>query len=410
MEMLTPEVTESIRKSAELNRTPFYIVFEKILKDNYNFLKNCFSVLPNTRIYYSLKTNYESQILLTLMNLGVKAEVCGELDMVLAHKAGFSKEDIIFDACYKTDEDIATALRWGIHLFNVESLDEIINLNNIAGRLHTKARIGLRVDLGWRSFKPINIFMSRLQKKFGFKVGDIHRVVSFLGDKNNVELCGLMTHNNTPKKSPRDYARSVKMLFCLALQLRKKNIQINEINIGGGFPCLSSKPAMKRIADAIIKEYNRCSHANEFYPELVIEPGRVLVDNAVMLVGKIIRIENNRAFYDVSINDLGYRFPFKENDFLVINVGTQAQTRRITSIYGPTLNPYDKLLFFRKNSLRIEAGDLLVILDAGAYTISRSTQFTKPRSAVLFVNTKGEEKIIRHKETPDDVLASQEWN
>ena len=409
MDALSADIIKAIKESAGDNITPYYIVFEKTLSDNYTFLNNCFSALPKVRIYYSVKTNYESQILLTLKNLGADAEVCGELDMLLVDKAGFHKENIIFDASYKTEKDITTALLWNIHLFNVESLDEIITINDIAGRLHTKARIGLRIDLGCCSLRPTNIIMKQLQKELGFKVGDIDRVVSCLGNNNNIELCGLMTHNNNPKKSPEDYARSVRALFFLALQLRKKKVEISEINIGGGFPSLSFKPAMNRIADAIIKEYNRSSYVNNYYPELVIEPGRALVDNAVMLVGRIIRIENNRAFCDISINDLGYKFTLREKKFLIINLGSPTQSWQKISIYGPTLNPYDRL-FVRRNFSRLGVGDLLVILDAGAYTIPCSTQFMRPRSAVFFVNTRGEKLMIRKNEAPEDVLNTQIWS
>lgn len=400
---------EQIKDIAKNNHTPYFVILEKTLRDNYGFLKQCFAGLRKLKVYYSIKTNFESRLLLTLKDMGLDAEVCGQLDMFLAEKAGFKKENIIFDACYKTQEDITKALNWGIHLFNVESEKEIDTIDRIARGLNKKAGIGLRVDSAFLSLNPSNLIMKPLQKSFGFSAERVLDIAVAAGRRGSIEICGLMAHNNYPHKSSRDYAKMLKMLFVLAVRLKKHGINIRELNLGGGFPGIQLKEDVSAIAKSITEEYNSLSRKHNLSPTLVIEPGRALVENAAMLIGRIMMVEDGRAHCDISINDLGYKFTFKEKNFFVLNLSPNGRRHAKVDICGPTLNPYDKL-YFKRRLQSLEAGDILVILNAGAYTISCSTQFTRPRAAVYFINSDGEKSLIRKAETPADVLNTQLWS
>jgi len=400
---------QNIERISKNNNTPYFVIFEEILKKNHSFLKRSFSGIPTAKIYYSIKTNFESYLLSALRNLGLDAEVCGELDMTLAERAGFKKQNIIFDACCKTEKEIRSALSWDIHLFNVESEEEINFIDRIAGDMNKKAKIGLRIDFRFLSFNPVNLSMKSLQKKFGLEAGKICDIARSASTKKHIEIRGLMAHNNNPCKKARDYSNMLKKLFLLALQLNHLNINIEEINIGGGLPGVQEEQKISKIASEISEEYIRLSKRYCYSPVLVIEPGRALVENAVILVGRILRVEEKRAFCDISINDLGYKFTFKEKNFFILDSGINNGRRVRISIYGPTLNPYDRL-FLLKDLPALHKDDTLVILNAGAYTIPCSTQFMRPRPAVFFVNSQGESKLIRRRETAEDILATQDWS
>jgi len=140
---------------------------------------------------------------------------------------------------------------------------------------------------------------------------------------------------------------------------------------------------------------------------LAAEPGRSIVSNISLLVGNILLIKGRWAFTDISVNSLSDNIFFAERDFVIANKLNRKKEIRL-NISGPTLSTPD-VIFLNKKVPKLETGDIIAISDTGAYSIGRSTQFTRPRIAVYFKDKKGRITKIRREETYEDVLKCQVW-
>ena len=390
---------------ARKEKTPFFLIFEERIRQNYENFVNCFLRVNNLKIYYSVKTNFESKVLQTLQAMDCGAEISGGLDLFVAEKAGFSSRDIVFDGPYKSEEELSEVISKDIRLINVESTDEIRSIDRLAEKAKRTVSIGLRIDFQFSSINSLTLLLRCFQKKFGFSKGNLKDALKEVKRCNNLNLKGLLFHNTDPITKPKDYLKSLKALFLFALQLRKEGLNIDELNLGGGYS--GSKSAIRTIGEKLSDYYSRCCNKYGFEPTLILEPGRAIVDNAVILVGRILNIDRKWALADISINDLGYKFPLRGKEFIVANKLFDKPTERI-NIGGPTVNPYDRL--YRNAKVpHLEKGDVMVIFNVGAYTIPLATQFIRPRCAVYFKRLSGKIELIRKRENYKDVIKNQIW-
>jgi diaminopimelate decarboxylase len=122
--------------------TPFYLLSERVLRANHEKFMAAFAGLPGFKPYFSVKTNYESGVLCTLRDLGAGAEISGGLDFEATRRAGFAPEDIVFDGPSKTEEDLRTAIDYGVHLINVECESELSLIDRLARERGGRSRSG----------------------------------------------------------------------------------------------------------------------------------------------------------------------------------------------------------------------------------------------------------------------------
>jgi len=174
-----------------------------------------------------------------------------------------------------------------------------------------------------------------------------------------------------------------------------------------GFNLEKRVPSIFDFGSAIAEAYNVNCKKYGISPVLISEPGRCIVSNIAVLVGMVMHSKENWVFTDISVNDLAENIFFSERDFgfpgkMNVHVGGEV------NISGPTLSTAD-VLYLKEKIPPIESGDPIVIFDVGAYSISRSTQFTRPRQAVYFKAKDGSIKLIRTKETYEDVIKNQIW-
>jgi diaminopimelate decarboxylase len=143
-------------------------------------------------------------------------------------------------------------------------------------------------------------------------------------------------------------------------------------------------------------------------PALVTEPGRCLTGNSGLIVGKVRHVKGPWVFSDLSINDVPENLFFSE--FRVFYPGKAHLPRTTTmNLSGPTLATND-VIMYGKEAPVLEQGDAIAIFDTGAYSISRSTQFTRPRNGAYMVTTDGAIETMRRPETVEDVMRMQVWD
>ncbi|MFT4572349.1 MAG: diaminopimelate decarboxylase, partial [Candidatus Binatia bacterium] len=142
--------------------------------------------------------------------------------------------------------------------------------------------------------------------------------------------------------------------------------------------------------------------------KLSLEPGRVICANAQMVVGHIEIVKNNWVFTDISINDVPENLFFSEWRLVMPGVRPDAKGKEY-NIAGPTLATQD-VLYFQREMAGAKEGAPVCLLDAGAYSIARANQFTRPRNAVYAIMDNGEIELVRRAETVEDVLVTQVWS
>ncbi len=422
-----------IAELAEAYPTPFYLISQKQLQDNYQQFQNAFSSVDGgLSTYYSVKSNFESMVLKTLAENGCGAEISGAMDMELAKRAGMAPENVVFDGPYKPIEDIEAALEWGVHIINIESLNEARDINEIAGRMGKKVDVGIRID-PLLSKPYYDKVITTYRKKFGFPIDQAANAGAQIATLPNLNLVGVMTHIGSQVFTPNRYVLTIEKIFDLVRDLKSHGINIEEINMGGGYPAqsmrnlrLSRRFVLARILErfnrievkassiddfgaAISERYNSLKRSTGLTPRLAIEPGRCLVSNAGLIVGKTLLIKNDWLFSDISINNLPENLFFSEWR-MVFPGHPKGESGRAYNISGPTLATQDVHFFQREIPGSIKEGDPICILDTGAYSIARANQFTRARIAAYGIRDNGELSLVRRAETVDDVLTMQVWD
>lgn len=410
--------------------TPFYLISESILEDNYRRFFGSFSGVKDFAVYYSVKTNFETEVLRALQRLGAGLEISGDLDLQLALKAGFEPNKIVFDGPCKTERELELAAHQRVHLINAESVDEIGRIDSLAQHLSRMIDIGVRVDPMTR--RPYyDKVITTYKQKFGFPIDRSHEAIDAIRHCGHIRLAGINAHIGSQILSPGPYVHALNALFRLAASLRQEGFPISEINIGGGFPAQSMRnlrlsrrmrgaqilerfnllekptPSIEQFGEVIANCYRSNSRLHGFAPRLTTEPGRSLVNNACVLLGSVQLVKSNWVFTDISINNVPENLFFSERR-IVFPDKMLEEPRAKAHISGPTLATND-VLFFEKEIPQLAPGDPVALFDTGAYSIPRANQFTRPRPAVYFLNKEGKIRLIRRRETVEDVLQMQLW-
>jgi diaminopimelate decarboxylase len=420
-----------IGRLARERETPFFLISQEIVEQNYRRLLEGFSTIKDFGVYYSVKTNFETGVLQTVRDLGAGAEISGDLDLHVVRKAGFTPDQIVFDGPCKTDRELEHAIQLGVRIINAESVDEIRRIDAL-GKAHGRVvDIGVRLDPMSRS-PYYDKLITTYKQKFGFRIAESAEAFTAIRACRNVRLVGLHAHIGSQIMNPTLYVEALTALFRLTADLRRSGFDIQEINIGGGFPAQSLRalrlarrvrgarllerfnmlekriPPAEEFGRTISECYRTNSRTYGFAPRLTVEPGRMLVNNACILVGRVRLLKTNWVFTDISHNEMPENLFFTEWRVFFPDKMNQPLVGQ-ANLSGPTLSTYD-VLFFQKEIPALEVGDPITIFDTGGYAIPRANQFTRPRSAVYFLRRDGELRLVRRRETVEDVVRMQVWD
>jgi diaminopimelate decarboxylase len=413
--------------------TPLFVFDEVSLVENFERFRKAFeSVYPKVMVCYSVKTNNNLAVCKILRERGAYAEVSSGLDLHIALKAGFSGERIIFDGPFKPVEVLEEAVKNRVLLINCESFAELERLNDVAEMLGVKQPVGLRVN----PFKPPSFFRSLHPKtlleeaafcfpscRFGFSMDEVYEAFKYLGKLENLRLECLMTH---------PYQRAVSVLMPLFKEAyRNFGFEIKYLNVGGGFNpgtsgsigdlllaldyvkrglrlkstldrkdgARSIEDVARTVADAVKRNLNGLPE-----PTLITEPGRFIVGPSGMLLLRVDHVKSAGGFKWVIVDGGTNLVPsfYERREILVAN-NDYADVEEMVNVVGPLLYPKD-FVAIKTTIPKVEQGDIIAVLDCGAYTLSSSTQFLYPRPVAVLVNSDGEVKVIRERETFDDVV------
>jgi diaminopimelate decarboxylase len=406
----------------ETHGTPLFIFDERCLRENYRRFREAFAKqYPKVALCYSVKTNSNLALCKIMCEEGAFAGIVSSLDLHIALKAGFPPHRLVLDGLYKPEALLRKALRLDVLLINAESFQELELLNQLAREEGRRPRVGLRLSIYERSFPYLEALYSNPASRYGFPFEDTLRILEKAEEFENLDICGVMVH---------PYRKIRRFLPLLRRMQDILNLKMKFLDIGGGFNKVSSRigtvdlvkcairerlgmtcslPRLPKQARQIEEEAHMISskirstlgHAES---TLVLEPGRYLVHDAGFLALRagLVKKASGRKWIVV---DAGTNLvpDFHENREICVAKRTEAQPEEVVNISGPLLSGWD-LVAMRKALPQVRAGDLVVLSNVGAYTLSWSRQFCYPRPAVVLVRPNGNTVLIRQEETCEDVM------
>ncbi|OGW51353.1 MAG: diaminopimelate decarboxylase [Nitrospirae bacterium RBG_19FT_COMBO_42_15] len=397
----------SIAKIAEDIGTPFYLYSQKTLTNHFKNFDEAFSAIPHI-VCFAVKANPNISVLKLFANEGGGADIVSGGELFRALKAGVPAEKIVYAGVGKTNNEIRAALYAGILMFNVESSEELIRIDEISGRIGIKARIALRVnpDIDPKTHPYISTGLKK--NKFGIPIEEALESYQTAMRLTNVEIVGIHKHIGSQLTEISPFVDALKRILRLADNLKKEGINIKYIDVGGGLGITykdEEPPAPKELAKAIVplikgkkRDYT-----------LILEPGRVLAGNAGILVTRVLYQKKsgrkNFVIVDAGMNDL-IRPSLYSAYHNIIPVRKKPIKKFKADIVGPICESGD---FLGKNrEIACEQEDLLAVMSAGAYGSSMSSNYNS-RPLIAEVMVKGRDyHIIRKRQDYEDIIIKEE--
>ena len=325
----------------------------------------------NGHIHYALKANHQDRLLQILAKYKIGADCVSKGEIEKAIKNGISVNNIVFAGVGKTDEEILYALKEKIFCLNVESIQELEVINDIANNLNTKAPIALRINPNVDAYTHKFITTGLTDNKFGINASDLNLVLDKLKQLKNIQLIGLHFHIGSQITDLSSFKNLCLKINELQRYLKEKNIEVTHLNLGGGLGINYMHPDEGLVPDfeAYFKVFYEFLERRHFQ-QLHFELGRSLVAQCGSLITKVLyqKQSGNKHFLivDSGMNHL-IRLALYEAYHKIENISKyQHPAQQLYDVCGPICESTD---CFGKNVLLpiTQRGDILAIRSAGAY-------------------------------------------
>ncbi|HEV7219996.1 MAG: diaminopimelate decarboxylase [Terriglobales bacterium] len=391
--------------------TPLYVYSAAAIRERVGSFERAFRKVPHT-ICYSVKANSNLSILKLLAKSGCGFDVVsgGELARVVRADKRAAKR-VVFSGVGKTRDEMLVAIRAGILLFNLESESEMRVLAEVAEHAKRPVPIAFRVnpDVPAKTHPYIS---TGLQKhKFGVPIAEARALYAKAAATKYLKIAGVSVHIGSQITDMNPFAAAMDRVAELVLQVRADGHRIEYVDAGGGLGISYEKGSSGfegRVADyaeALLKPLRKLD------VHLLLEPGRSIVASAGILLTRVIYKKWNGAkqflVVDAAMNDLIRPSLYQAYHEIVAVAGNGSSPNEIVDVVGPVCETGD--FFARDRSLpSVNEGDLLAILDAGAYGMVLASNYnTRPRAAEVLVDGKSA-KVIRRRETITDLLRQED--
>jgi len=396
----------SLVRIADAIGTPFYCYATATLERHYRVLQEAFRDVE-TLICYAIKANSNQAVIATLARLGAGMDVVSEGELRRARAAGVPADKIIFAGVGKSAGEIANALGEDILGFNVESEPELRLLSEIAASLGRKARIAFRVNPDVDAKTHAKISTGKAENKFGIPFEDAPRLYASAAQLPGIEIAGIHMHIGSQVTDLKPFRDAFTLMRELTLALRAQGLRIEHLDIGGGLgvpyrPGNDVPPSPQEYAQ-IVRE-----KLGDLHLKVYLEPGRVIVANAGVLVARVIYAKRGRdktfTIVDAAMNDLIRPTLYEaHHEIWPVAEAVRAGAPVRQDVVGPVCETGDYLALER-DLAPFAAGDLLAFMTAGAYGAAMASTYNT-RLLVPEVLVKGADyAIVRPRQTYDDLI------
>lgn len=389
--------------------TPLYVYSGTMIRERVKAFQKAFAGQDHT-ICYSVKANSNLSILKLLASLGCGFDVVsgGELQRVARAGRGATKM-VVFSGVGKTVAEMEAALKAGILLFNLESASELEALSRTAARLKKKARVAMRVNPDVPADTHPYISTGLHKHKFGVPISLARELYAKISKSKYLQAAGVSVHIGSQIRDFSSFNAAMERVAALVRQLREAGHDIQYVDAGGGMG-INYRDGSEDFA-SLAADYAKAvsSPLQGLGVKLLLEPGRAVVGPAGVLLTRVIYRKTNGdkkfVIVDGAMNDLIRPSLYQAQHQIVPVASANAQSETV-DVVGPICESGD--FFARDRELPVtQEGDLLAILDAGAYGMVLASNYnTRPRPAEILVNGKSA-KVIRRRETAADLMRGE---
>jgi diaminopimelate decarboxylase len=384
--------------------TPFYVYSTATLERHFKLFDDALDGMDHC-ICYAMKAASNQAILKTLGNLGAGMDVVSGGEYRRAIAAGIPPEKVVFSGVGKTLEEITLALQKGIRQFNVESDSELAQISEIASSMGKIAPIAIRINPDVDAQTHEKIATGKAENKFGIPLSRAREVYSKASKMPGISVVGIDLHIGSQLTDLKPFEEAYQKLADLTQILRQDGHKIKRLDLGGGLGIPYDK---NKSAPPLPVEYGKMVRKvlGHLECEIEIEPGRLIVGNAGILVSSVLGIKNgdNRNFLilDAAMNDL-IRPAMYDAYHDIIPVKQPSSDEAVYDVVGPVCETGDT--FAKKRTMpELSENDLVAFRSAGAYGAVMSSEYnTRPLIPEVMVN-KNEFSIIRKRPSYEEII------
>jgi len=388
----------NIDKLIKKYQTPLYVYSYNKLKNNYKKLTN----ILKKNIYYSVKANSNQAIISLFSKLGSGIDVVSGEELQRALKAKVNPNKIIFEGVGKSKDDLRLAIKKNIRQINIESVDEIKIINQLAKFLKRKINIGIRINpnIDGKTNKKISTGLDH--NKFGINLKDLKKTIDKIKSSSNINFVGISCHIGSQIFSLSVYKRLFLKMIELEKFFTKNGLVVKHLDLGGGMGYDYAKK-MKFDLYKFSRLINKYSSNVDY--EISFEPGRFLTANSGLLITKILMIKSSRKInfivVDAGMNTLIR--PALYNEMHNIFSPKKNKGKKKYSIVGPiceTSDTFAKEIVLPKQSI----DDILIIEDVGAYGSSMSSNYNSKVLPAEILIKDNKDYLIRKRQDINELI------
>jgi diaminopimelate decarboxylase len=394
----------SLSAVAESAGTPCYVYSAAAIAARYRAIDAAFGGYPHA-LHYALKANSTLAIARLLRDLGSAADANSGGEIEVARRAGFTPDAIVFTGVGKTREELELAVGLGVKTINAESAGEIARIDDIARALGTKARVALRVNPDIDALSHPHISTGLRSNKFGVPLDDAARILRDARRASSIRIVALHLHVGSQMMSLEPIRRAAAAAAGLAREVRAAGVPIEYLDLGGGLGISyngNPAPSFEDYAAAILDGIRPSGLP------LVIEPGRAIVGPAGALLARVVDVKAQPGDKHFVVLDAGMTELLRPALYgafhRILPVTESPATEVAVDIVGPLCESSDTLGSDRRLPLP-RVGDLLAVLDAGAYGSAMAFNYNRRLLPPEALVERGVWRIIRRRQTIDDLLA-----
>ncbi len=390
---------------ARRHGTPFYVYSARTLRRHFRVFDEAFAGADHL-VCYAMKALSNLSILGLFASMGSGFDIVSGGELARCLRAGADPARIVFSGVGKTDEEIAAALGAGILMLNVESGPEMRRVSEVAGRMKKNAPVSLRVNPDLDPGTHPHISTGHRDSKFGVPLSQVFEYYAEARSLPNLDIVGLSTHIGSQITETAPFAEAANKVASIVERLRADGFALKHLDLGGGLgiPYQEEPPPPALYAKSLLEPLKNLGLS------IIVEPGRVLVGNAGVLVTKVLYIKETDVkrfiVVDGAMNDLIRPVLYEAYHAIMPVRRRAARSTVVADVVGPVCESGD--FFARERELpEPESGDLLAVMSAGAYGFVMASNYnSRPRAPEILVDG-SEAHVIRERETFDDLVRAE---
>ena len=382
--------------------TPLYVTDLERIAGRY---KIAFEALRSRHVdclvAFAYKSNPMPDVVRTLSRCGAGGTIVSGEGLGLAAASGVNPKNLVFDGPSKSKEDLAAAIRAGVGMINAESIQEVLDIESLCSRLQMRARVGFRANFDIHVETHAGLATGSKGQKFGIDRKD---VVRFCKERAGrlawVNLAGLHSHIGSQITDMGTFRRLSEELVSLGDELERHGVDIHEFNFGGGlgvdYGHHQGADSFEDYADATAGAFSELRGAHG--GRLVFELGRSIVADSTILLTRVNYLKRggtvNWALVDAGMNDFLRPALYGASHPIVPALVKDGTPSKIAySVGGPVCESTDVFGANQRLGVKLSQGDILAILDAGAYGISMASTYNMRPLPKVAVVSKGRHRL-----------------